>query len=65
MKIRGKRRQFSSVTDMDTERSKSLEVVQKLLRKEKAGGIVDVNAAARKIQQEKEKANRKAKSSKK
>ena len=65
VKIRGKRRQFSSVTDMDTERSKSLEVVQKLLRKEKAGGVVDVNAAARKIQQEKEKANRKAKSSKK
>jgi regulator of ribosome biosynthesis len=64
IKMRGKRRQFSSVTEVDTERKKSADVVQKLLRKEKERGAgFDVNAAARHIQQEKEKANRKRKSS--
>ena len=58
VKVRGKRRQFASVTDMDSERKKSSEIIDKLLAKEKRGGVVDVNAAARKIQQEKEKANR-------
>ena len=63
VKMRGKRRQFDSVapSDFDVERKRSQEVVAKLLRREKEGGVVDVNAAARKIQQEKEKANRVAK----
>jgi regulator of ribosome biosynthesis len=63
VKMRGKRRQFDSVapSDFDVERKRSQDVVAKLLRREKEGGVVDVNAAARKIQQEKEKANRVAK----
>jgi len=64
IKIRGKRRQFTSVTEVEAERTKSAELVQKLLRKDKerGGDLFDVNKAARHIQQEKEKANRKRKS---
>ena len=60
---KGARRQFDDNLDTEKTRKKSQEIVEKLLLKEKAGGMVDVNMAARKIQQEKEKANRKNKSS--
>ena len=63
IKIRGKRRQFDSVTDTGKERERAQGFIDKLVRREK-DFTVDVNVAARKIQRAKEAENRSAKKAK-